>query len=72
MKTLDAAEKNILNFIIAYKQDKVKSPSMRELADGTGLNSLSLDINLDSLSKKGYLYFSSNVYRPFQILKLPE
>jgi len=71
LKNLDIVESNILNFIINYKKDFGKPPTMKGLSDGTGLNNVSLEINLDSLSKKGYIYYSSNVHRSLQVLKLP-
>jgi len=69
---LDYIEKRILNFVIDYKKEVGKSPTRIELANGTGLDHISLDLNMQSLSKKGFIIFSSNVSRSIQILKLPE
>jgi len=72
LNKLDFIEKRVLNFVIEYKKEIGKSPTKRELANGTGLDRISLDLNMQSLSKKGFIIFSSNVLRSIQILKLPE
>ena len=72
MNKLDYLEKCILNFIVDYKKSAGKSPTLTEVATNTGVDHLSLDLNMQSLSKKGFIIFSSNVSRSIQILKLPE
>ena len=72
MNKLDYIEKRVLNFIVDYKKSVGKSPTRNELANGTGLDHFSLDLNMQSLSKKGFIIYSSNVSRSIQILKLPE
>ena len=72
LNKLDFIEKRILNFVIDYKKEHGKPPTRNELANGTGLDHISLELNMQSLSKKGFIIFSSNVSRSIQILKLPE
>jgi len=72
MNKLDYIEERILDFVIDYKIEHGKPPTKNELANGTGLDHFSLYLNMQSLSKKGFIIYSSNVSRSIQILKLPE
>lgn len=55
-QTLTRKEQEVYSFILEYRRDMRFTPSMREIADGMGLNSVStVHRHVHSLIDKGWL-----------------
>lgn len=52
---LTQREKQIYNFIVEFRRQKHFSPSMRKIANGIGLNSVStISVHVHKMVKKGW------------------
>lgn len=69
-QTLTAREKDVLQYIITFKQVNGYSPTVREIAKGINTNSLEhVNSMLQSLYDKGYLTYKQKSPRTIKVLK---
>jgi repressor LexA len=72
MKELSAKQKQILNFITRFIQERDYPPSVRDIAKGCGISSSSVaQYYLDVLERKGYIRRDREVSRGIALVKSP-
>ena len=68
-KSLSPKQKDILNFISDFLQDKGYPPSIRDIAEGCGISSTSVvAYNLNRLEEAGYIRRHSDISRGIEFL----
>lgn len=65
-------QKDVLKFIIKYKQENGFSPTFRDIESGMNINVKAARDHVVALRNKNYLKFSENKSRSIVVLKMPE
>jgi repressor LexA len=69
VEELSPRQKEILAYIIDYRQRKDISPTFREIAEGAGLSLGSARAHIQALRGKGYIAWDDRAARSIHIIK---
>lgn len=69
MQQLTAKQKDVLNFLVVYIDEKGYSPSVREIAEHFEMSEVGAWCHLRPLIKKGYIEKAPRIARGIKILR---